>query len=274
MGLITSADNRYLKLYRSLSRRKARREAGLLPLEGFRLVEDAFKAGIVPEVVLLREGVDPSALSFLAMLPASVPVYPVAEPLFARSAHTESPQGILAIVRRPCREAVDLFRQQPVLLLVADRLQDPGNLGTVIRSAAASGAGGVVLLPGTVDATNPKALRAAMGAYFRLPVVEVGFPELLAMLRNNGTRLLSTAGGGTAVPYDQVDWRRPAAVVIGNEGAGVAADIMAAADGAVTVPMAAGVESLNAAVAMSVIFFEAARQRRVAGSCLPEPYVL
>lgn len=261
MALITSPDNRYIRLYRSLSRHKARREQGLLPLEGFRLVEEAAILGQSIEVVLLRENKDQLILPFLSALPAPPPVYFVEGALFARIANTDSPQGILAVARRPRWEVHDLFRQEPALLLIVDRLQDPGNLGTVIRSAAASGAGGVALLPGTVDATSPKALRAAMGAYFRLPVVQAGIAELSTMVRSYGVKLLAASGDATT-SYDQVDWRQPLAVAIGNEGAGVSSAVLSAADGAVAVPMARGVESLNAAIAMSVIFFEAARQRR------------
>jgi TrmH family RNA methyltransferase len=259
--LITSPDNRYIRLYRGLSRRKARRETGLLPLEGFRLVEEAVIQGLGAEAVLLREGESPTAFAFLTGLPRETPVYHVEQALFARTAHTESPQGILALVRRPSRELADLFQKQPALLLVVDRLQDPGNLGTMIRSAAASGAGGVALLPGTVDAANPKVLRASMGACFRLPVVETGWAKLREMLGRHGVKLFA-ASGKAATSYDRVDWRNPVAVAVGNEGAGISAEITVAADGTVTVPMAGGVESLNAAIAMSVIFFEAARQRR------------
>jgi len=259
--VISSSANRYVRLYRSLDKRKARKDQGLLPLEGSRLVTEAVGSGLGLKVVLLHEGYDPGNFAVLEKLEQKVPVQRVAAGLFAQIAHTDSPQGILAVAQHPAHCLQDVFLQSPSLLLVADRLQDPGNLGTMVRSAAACGASGAVLLPGTVDISNPKALRATMGALFRLPVVEVALDELLAGIRRHGLRLMASCAGGD-LTYDRVDWRVPTAVVIGNEGAGVSEDVLSVVDSTVSVPMAGGVESLNAAIAMSVIFFEAARQRR------------
>jgi RNA methyltransferase, TrmH family len=271
MDLINSTGNRHLKLYRSLGKRKSRKETGLLPLEGRRLVTEAIESGLKVEVILLHEEQDGDTV--LARLGNEVPVYRVAARLFEQVAHTESPQGIIAVAQKPEYLLGDVFRGTPSLLLVVDSLQDPGNLGTMVRSAAAAGAGGAVLLPGTVDISNPKALRATMGALFRMPVVEANLDELLAGLRQHGLTLVA-ADAKAVLAYDKLDWRNSAAVVVGNEGAGVSAEILAAADSTISVPMCAGIESLNAAVAMSVIFFEAARQRRGADSCLPTGDVL
>lgn len=261
MNVIKSRQNHYIKLYRSLSRKKYRKETGLMPLEGKRLVEESFCRGFLPAAVLLREGTDPMALPFLA--DKNVDVFFVEAALFDRTAFTESPQGIMAMVPIPSATFEELFSIHPALVLVADGLQDPGNLGTMLRSAAASGATGVIILPNTVDVTNPKTLRSAMGANFMLPIVEATVPQCLEELGRRGISLVTT-GGGAQIPYDCLDWTRPVAVVVGNEGAGVSQEMENAADTTVTVPMARNVESLNAAVAMSVIFFEAARQRRSA----------
>ncbi len=261
MELLNSSANRYLRLYRSLSMRKHRKESGLLPLEGVRLVTEAISCGLDFLVVLLHEKQEMGNFPALEHLEGKVPVHRVAGRLFDQASQTESPQGILAVVRSPLYSLQDVFSTVPALLLVVDRLQDPGNLGTMIRSAAASGASGAVLLPGTVDIGNPKALRATMGALFRLPVVEADSGELLAAIRRHGL-YLAAASGDASLAYDSFDWRLPAAVVIGNEGGGVSKDMLAAANEIVSVPMAGGVESLNAAIAMSVIFFEAARQRK------------
>ncbi len=261
MELLNSSANRYLRLYRSLSMRKHRKESGLLPLEGVRLVAEAIRFGLEFTVILLHEKQETGNFSVLEQLEGKVPVHRVAGRLFDQASQTESPQGILAVVRSPQYSLQDIFSPAPPLLLVVDRLQDPGNLGTMIRSAAASGASGAVLLPGTVDIGNPKALRATMGSLFRLPVVEAGPDELLATIRRNGL-CLAAACGDASLTYDSFDWRLPTAVVIGNEGGGVSREILDAADETVSVPMTGGVESLNAAIAMSVIFFEAARQRK------------
>ncbi|EEG76447.1 TrmH family RNA methyltransferase [Dethiobacter alkaliphilus] len=261
MTVISSTQNRYVKLYRSLEKRKIRIQQNLVPLEGEKLIRDAIERRVLPEVVYLREGLTPEEFPFLQALESQVPVLSIAEKLFDRTAFTDSPQGILAVAPRPKSDLTDLFVKKPALLLVADGVQDPGNLGTMLRSAAAAGADGAILLPGTVDATNPKALRAAMGAYFALSVVETNHQDCLSALAGHGVSLVTTAARAE-VAYDRYDWNTPVAVVIGNEGSGVSPAMAEAAKSRVSIPMAGAVESLNAAIAMSVIFFEAARQRR------------
>jgi RNA methyltransferase, TrmH family len=208
----------------------------------------------------LREGESKHDFSCLGSLDGSVPVLQVEAALFDRTAHTGLPQGIMALVKRPSYNLEDLFARKPALLLIVDRVQDPDSLGTMIRSAVACGASGVALLPGTVDATNPKALCTAMGAFFRLPVIETGFAALHEAVRSHGLSLLA-ASGGHCYPHVKVNWRHPVAVVVCNECTGITPEVQAACDAVVSIPMAAGVESLNAVVTMSVIFFEAARQR-------------
>jgi TrmH family RNA methyltransferase len=146
------------------------------------------------------------------------------------------------------------------LIVVLVGIQDPGNLGTIIRSAEAFGAAGVVCLPGTVNAWNPKAVRASAGSVFRLPVLSAGEEKTLEQLRSAGVRVLATTAQGSQ-PADLVDLARPVALVIGNEGNGIPVDLAAQADGAITIPCPGPVESLNAAVAASVLLYEAARQR-------------
>ncbi|NLP36636.1 MAG: RNA methyltransferase [Firmicutes bacterium] len=257
MRIITSLQNQQLKLYRSLEKRKFRKKLDLIPLEGVRLISDALQRGIVPETVFVRENVN---LPFLHALPAQTKVLTVEGKIFDQTAFTESPQGILAIVKKPQVSLDNIFAGEPALILVVDRVQDPGNLGTMLRSAAAAGASGAVMLPQTVDPTNPKALRASMGTYFSLPVVETDFPRLYEALQKRRILLVTTTNSD-AVVYHSFDWTKSVAVVVGNEGSGISAEIEAVADVAVTIPMSHAVESLNAATAMSVLFFEAARQR-------------
>ncbi|NLM45261.1 MAG: RNA methyltransferase [Firmicutes bacterium] len=261
MEVISGTHNKLLKLYKSLRTKKWRDRLGLVPLEGRRLVAEVLQRGIRPEFLLLAAGKEEEILSQLPVLPAGVPLYAVEARLFARTAFTESPQDIMAVVKKPVWTEKALFPQEPALLLVADRIQDPGNLGTMLRSAAAAGAGGAILLPGTVDPSNPKALRSSMGAFFALPVVEMTFAGLQAFLTKQKIAL-AVAGVGSGLMYDEFDWRKPVAVVIGNEGSGVSPEVAGAAEATVSIPMACEIESLNAAVAMSVLFFEAARQRR------------
>lgn len=259
--VIESAQNQYLKLYRSLKKRNVRNELKLLPLEGVNLVSDALLRGIVPRLILVREDVEMSKFPFLLPPAGKALIIRVAEKLFDQTAFTDSPQGIMAITEKPSYTLADLFAGTAPLILVVDAVQDPGNLGTMLRSAAAAGAAGAVLLPGTVDSTNPKTLRAAMGAYFAIPVVEASPAELLNELEFRQIPLVAAAAAAP-VAYDCFDWTAPAAVVIGNEAVGVSLAVAEAAEAWVAIPLTAAVESLNAAIAMSVIFFEAARQRR------------
>lgn len=259
--MISSAQNQFVKLYRSLGRRKVRAEQFLLPLEGENLIRDVLERQIMPEIIYLRQGFGFDHFPFLQGMSNKTAVLYIEEKLFDRIAFTESPQGILAVVRRPRWSFVDIFTPEHALLLIVDGVQDPGNLGTMFRSAAAAGAAGIILLPGTVDATNPKALRAAMGAYFALPVVEMEPNLCLAELKKHDISLITTAARAD-MSYEQYNWRTRAAIVIGNEGAGISATFTNAAETTISIPMAGSVESLNAAIAMSVIFFEAARQRR------------
>ncbi|NLZ38444.1 MAG: RNA methyltransferase [Firmicutes bacterium] len=262
MDLISSLQNKQLKIYRSLEKRKYRRQLGLIPLEGQRLVADVVKRGIFPEFILLREDITLSQLSFVSLLPDNTIIYKVESKIFDKTAFTKTPQGILAVCRCPQLPLAAVFAKQPALILVADCIQDPGNLGTMIRSAAAAGAGGVVLLPGTVDATNPKVIRASMGTFFALPVVEASVAELLQSLRSQGIDLVLADQDADAAYYD-FDWTRPVAVAVGNEGAGISQVVKEAAAVKLSIPMQQEVESLNAAIAMSVLFFEASRQRRL-----------
>jgi TrmH family RNA methyltransferase len=174
----------------------------------------------------------------------------------------QTSQGIVAIARRPVFVEEDLFRHRPPLLAVLAGLQDPGNLGAVLRTAEASGASGAYLAAGTADPFSWKALRGAMGSAFRLPHLRGLEPEaVLERLRSRGIASIATVAEG-GMPFDRVDFGRPVALWLGNEGAGLPAAVVQAAEERVTIPMAARVESLNVAVAAGVLLFEAARQRR------------
>jgi TrmH family RNA methyltransferase len=149
---------------------------------------------------------------------------------------------------------------RPGPILVLDQLRDPGNLGTILRSAEAAGAGEVVLAPGTVDLYNPKVVRGAIGAHFRLPVADLEWPAIGERVMGRAVWLADASGD---MLYDAVDWRAPSALIVGGEAAGAGDHAAALATGRVCIPMAGNTESLNAAMAATVIMFEAARQRRV-----------
>ncbi len=261
--MISSASNPKLRYVRSLSRAAARAREGRFVVEGMRLVDDALDAGIRPAFAMTSTtwGTTERAAALRARLEEHhVPVFDVSPAAFAELADTETPQGVLAVVRSP-----DLpLPAQPDLLLVIDGMRDPGNLGTLLRTAAAAAVDGVLLVPGTVDPTNPKVVRAAMGAHFRVPILERDWAAVAAVAGDGasgglGVWLADTTG---AHDYAQVDWRGPSALVVAGEAHGPSDAARKLAGGTVRIPMPGTVESLNAATAAAVILFEAIRQRR------------
>ncbi len=182
---------------------------------------------------------------------------------------TESPQGVAALVRPKdfsLDDLIERLRVGPIIALAG--MQDPGNLGTILRSAEAFGSAGVILGEGTVSPFNPKGIRASAGSIFRLPVIHnhgkskaANLDEAIAKLRSQKVRLLATSSH-KGTPLDQADLKSPAAIFFGNEGAGLPRDLMAQMDESIAIPHSSQVESLNAGVAASIVLYEAARQRR------------
>ena len=254
--MLTSTQNDRVKYVRSLARRRARRREGRFVVEGTRLADEVVRAGIRPALVFYTEtwaGTADGQRLLPSLRPADEGDWLVDEAVLAACSDTVTPQGVLAVV-----PTVHL-PPRPGLILILDRLRDPGNLGTILRSAEAAGAGQALLAPGSVDAYNPKVVRGAMGAHFRLPLATVDWPEIAARVGGRAVWLADAAGQAA---YDAVDWTVPAALIVGGEAAGAGEEAAALATGRVSIPMAGGTESLNAAMAATVILFEAARQRR------------
>ena len=256
--MITSLSNPTIKLVRALqSQRKAREKEQSFVIEGVRLVEDAVRAEAPVTLVLHTDDLDArgrAALSQLARLGAQVEA--VSPKVMAAASDTQTPQGLLAVVPLP-HFATRSGHLSFVIIL--DRLSDPGNLGTILRTADAAGVEAVFLAPGTVDAHNPKVVRAAMGAHFHLPINERTWDELAELLTQVEVWLAEAREGK---PYDRVDWRAPFALIIGSEAEGPSAAACRFTPKRVHIPMPGRAESLNAAVAAGVLLFEAARQRR------------
>lgn len=251
---ISSSANSTIKLVRSLQRREGRDLERAFILEGRRAIADARDAGITPIVVLVDETTTAAQLAFL---PNSVEVRRVATRLFRSLANTQHPQGLLAVVPIP---RIDPPRTLTPLTLIVDGVRDPGNLGTLLRSAAAAGADRAVLLPTTVDAFNPKVVRAGMGAHVRLAIARADADVVLDLARERDVVALLTADGDEAI--DEVDWTRPAAIVVGGEAFGPSRVGETIKTVRVRIPLTNGIESLNAGVAGSIALFEASRQRR------------
>jgi len=239
------------------SRRRVRQREHRFVCEGVRLVEEVVRAGISPAFVLYTEPIEASERGggLLASLrEMDVPCYAVSDPAMAACSDTETPQGILVVI-----PVLNLPRpEHSTLTLILDCVRDPGNLGTILRTALAAGVEQVLLAPGTVDASNPKVVRAAMGAHLHLPVAALGW-EAISETVTGSDVWLAAASGDTL--YTAVNWARPVALIVGGEATGAGERAKALARGQVSIPMTADVESLNTAAATAVILFEVVRQR-------------
>jgi TrmH family RNA methyltransferase len=255
--VVTSRSNARVKQLRAAfgsgSKENARLSSGLIAIEGEHLVEEALRSGQALKTVFVSE-----RRELPGYIPASVEVLRLAEDVFASVAETRSPQGIAALLVPPVG-SVEKMVEGTALILIAVGLQDPGNLGTLIRSAEAFGATGVLTTPGTVSAWNQKAMRASAGSVFRMPVAAAGTEEM-EVLGQQGVRLLAAVKEGASA-MGEVDLTGSCALLIGNEGAGLSEDWLRLADARVTIPCPGWVESLNAAVAGSILLYEASRQR-------------
>lgn len=261
---IESAANPYIKHLRTLAGRHGREKNGEFLVEGLRFAEEALKSAPVRTVVYTDQITETErGRRLLATAQeAGADICQVSAAVFGSMADTDSPQGVLAVVERRQWDWASILQPNGVpLVLVIDQLRDPGNLGTIIRTAEAAGVTGLVVLKGTVDLYNPKVLRATMGSIFRLPILTEVEPVELARLLEAGLELV-VSGLETDCRYDQVDYTRPLALVVGNEANGCQDFLLAMAGRVVKIPLAGLAESLNVGVAAGVLLFEAARQRR------------
>ncbi|MGA8086890.1 MAG: RNA methyltransferase [Terracidiphilus sp.] len=258
--IVQSKQNARLKeLRRALA--SPGRSDGLAGIEGPNLLAEALRAKLRIRCVFVAQGSE-RLLDGLG-LTSDVEVLATPRDLLDSALATETPQPVAALVAPPdwtWAHLLGAVKSATPLILVLAGIQDPGNLGTILRSAEAFGADGVLCLSGTVSEWNPKAVRASAGSVFRIPVLHANEVETLAGLREAGVRILATTVQG-AEPADQVNLSDAVALMIGNEGNGVPVDLAAKADGAITIPCPGPVESLNAAVAASVLLYEATRQR-------------
>jgi TrmH family RNA methyltransferase len=230
-----------------------------IAVEGLHLVQEALRSGLKLDTVFIQAGHEELAQQFLSI---NAEILVLSEDVFSSATMTEHPQGVAALVEAPQFKVQAMFPAPPgppPLVVIAGGLQDPGNLGTLVRSAEAFGATGMILLPGTVSLWNAKTLRASSGSAFRLPVVAMSAGDAFHALRTHEVRTLA------AVARDgdsEVDLRGPSALLIGNEGSGLPEAWIAQADAQVTIPFPGAVESLNAAIAGSVLLYDAMRQRQ------------
>ena len=254
--MITSSKNPKLKLVRALAGRpKERREAGAFLAEGARLVEEALAAGWPIRFALYAQGLsERSAQVVEALVRAGVETESVEAGLFNSVSETESSQGVLAVLELSALSAP----KKPTFTLILDKIRDPGNLGTLLRSAQAAGVDLVLIPPETSDPFAPKVVRSGMGAHFRLPILRADWDEICARLGKTPVYLAETEN---AIPCWQADFKSALALVVGGEAEGASPEARELASQNVVIPMPGGMESLNAAVAGSVLMFEVVRQR-------------
>lgn len=254
--MITSTSNERVKWIRSLqARRRNRDNERRFVAEGVRWAEEFVAAQRTPELVLHTEELDQRERTALGRLTAmGAEELQVSPEVMAACSDTESPQRLLLVAAQP-----DISPPSPSdWLMVADGLSDPGNLGTLLRTALAAGVDALLLVKGSVDPYNPKVVRGAMGAQLRLPIELVERQALSARLQGHRALLAEARAGD---PYTQVDWRGPIALIIGSEAHGPSDDLRALAHGSTHIPIESQADSLNAAVAAAVILFEIRRQR-------------
>jgi TrmH family RNA methyltransferase len=258
--MITSLSNNKVKLTRALARRRDRQRERRFIVEGVRLLGELVRLEVQLDFVFHTEPATrnlDAALLLNQLFRRGVPCYLVSDEVMASCADTVTPPGLLAVVPFPDIPAPP----HPTWTLVVDNVRTPGNLGAILRAAAAAGVDQVLLSPGTVDPHNPKVIRGGAGAHLRLPVFSLSWNEIRERLRGLDVWLAAVSGD---LPYTGVNWKRPLALIVGGEARGASQTAIALASGHVGIPMERGVESLNAAVAAGVLLFEIARQRRKA----------
>jgi TrmH family RNA methyltransferase len=281
--LITSRDNKWLKTFRAALRGTGPADNDPIAVEGRKLVEDSLRSRLEAVALLVSESGERELEYVLRAASESVTGIPRArvlrttDKLFESVAGTETPQGVAALVCQPEWRFEDLLRgaassdgaflgHVPLLLVMAG-VQDPGNVGTIIRSAEAFGATGAITTRGSADPWSPKAMRASAGSALRLPVLRgMAVPVLLAQLRVAEVKVMAASSHATTGRDNEAqavaDLRDPVAIFIGNEGAGLPPEVEHAADARIAIPITESVESLNAGIAASIVLYEAARQRK------------
>jgi RNA methyltransferase, TrmH family len=258
---ITSRHDHRLKELRLAFRRAELTPQGECAIEGVKLIEEVLRSGESLESVFFSASALPLAEKLLPQIKARTEALLLPNELFNSIVPSEAPQGVAALVKLRTLSTIHLLEgASNGPLVVAAGLQDPGNLGTIFRSAEAFGAAGIFLTEGTVSPYNSKVLRGSAGSIFRLPFLQVSSDELIPLLRKRGIRLLATSSH-RGTPLARVSWSLPLAIFIGNEGSGLSRELMHQMDEALVIPQAAEVESLNAGVAASIVLYEAARNR-------------
>jgi TrmH family RNA methyltransferase len=235
---------------------------GYCAIEGFRILEEAIRSGLRFRAVFFSESAVPRAEKLLSQLGAQVETLLLADKLFSSAVPSDAPQGVAALARWKELSREDVLAKSPAgPILVIAGVQDPGNLGTILRSAEAFGAGGVLLGEGTVSPYNPKVVRASAGSVFRVPLARARLSESLNEMKDHGLRLVGTASH-KGTPLDQAKMAGPLAIFVGSEGSGLPRDLIKEMNDVVAIPQVPQVESRKVGVAASIVLFEVMRQNQ------------
>lgn len=257
MIFIESKENNLFKNTKKLKERKNRNKSSKYIIEGFRLVQEAFKANVNIDYLIVAEDsigkIDQFLLNYIT---EDIKIYKISDNLFKELISTENPQGILAVINMNIMP----LESNGSFYLLCDKLQDPGNLGTIIRTAHAAGVQGIILTKGTVDIYNEKTIRSTMGSVFYIPIhYDDDNLSLIKRLKEEGFNLVVTSLDTNKNFFD-VDLKGKVLLTVGNEGNGVSGEVLDIADTKVKIPMPGNAESLNVAIAASVIMYEKVRQ--------------
>jgi TrmH family RNA methyltransferase len=266
---IESSGNEFIKWVASLKQKKYRNKSGCFIAEGTRLVKEAIVSGWdIEACIYTKEAIDHKDMKkFLLILQKrGCRLAGVSSAVYNKITDTEHGQGIMVIVRRKQYELVDLIQERPQgnrIIVVLDGLQDPGNAGTIIRTADASGSAGVILTHGSVDLFSGKTIRATMGSVFHIPIVDnVTSTQVIDFFRSREIKLMATALDASEIYY-KTEFRENVAVVFGNEGKGVGRELLESSEKRLYIPIYGQAESLNVAISAAVILYEASRQCHV-----------
>ena len=257
---ITSFKNPKIQLVRELlASRKSREENSACVIEGVRLSEEAVRSGVLPETVLFTDELSARGMELLRSIPGDKTTFIKISPdLMRKISATEADQGLMLVI--PLQSSPAIGNVDFVLIL--DQIKDPGNMGTILRTASAAGAQAVIMAPGCVDPFSPKVLRSGMGAHFNIPITSLTWPQISEFCQRPGNNLnicLTEATSGTSMWT--LDLRQPIAIVIGSEADGASVEAKQAANTVITIPMPGGSESLNASIAAGILLYEVVRQR-------------
>ena len=268
---ISSPENALIKHIKQLSRRKYRDKHEEYMIEGVRILFDALENEQTIKYAVFTDTLYHTAGGeklLTQLMEQDIKLYRIPDKLYGEIAETESPQGIMAILPRTQINIEELQKKENGFYVLLDRIQDPGNLGTIIRTADGAGVDAILLTAGCVDLYNPKTIRATMGSIFHLPILLIeDSQEAIDFLKNNQIKILTTSLDAVSYHYE-IDCRQSVAIVVGNEANGVSSTWMDAADALVKIPLQGKAESLNVSVAAAIVLYEALRQR--IGSSLSE----